>query len=108
MEEGGGAAAEEAKAVEEFRQALAARDLLPPKFDEKYTMRRYAVVDPCHFCLFLVYSRSLVQKMHIKGCAWLVFVMDLATNHLFGGHSFSRRFLMIFLRCDNLLVFTGS
>jgi hypothetical protein len=50
----------------------------------------------------------LVQNMHIKGCAWLVFVMDLATNHLFGGHSFSRRFLMIFLRCDNLLVFTGS
>lgn len=47
MEEGG-AAAEEARAVEEFRQALVTRDLLPPKFDDKYTMRRYAVVAPCY------------------------------------------------------------
>ncbi|PAN20723.1 hypothetical protein PAHAL_3G406400 [Panicum hallii] len=39
--EGGGAAEEEARAVEELRQALAARDLLPPKFDDKHTMRRF-------------------------------------------------------------------
>ncbi|KAF8666490.1 hypothetical protein HU200_053603 [Digitaria exilis] len=38
--EAGGAAEEEARAVEEFRQALVTRDLLPPQFDDKYTMRR--------------------------------------------------------------------
>ena len=54
--EGAGAAEEEARAVEELREALAARDLLPPKFDDKHTMRRYAVVAPCHFCLFLILS----------------------------------------------------
>ncbi|CAN6328918.1 unnamed protein product [Urochloa humidicola] len=41
MEDGGGLTAEEARAVEELRQALAARDLLPAKFDDKYTMRRF-------------------------------------------------------------------
>lgn len=39
--EGAGAAEEEARAVEELREALAARDLLPPKFDDKHTMRRF-------------------------------------------------------------------
>ncbi|OEL33993.1 Phosphatidylinositol/phosphatidylcholine transfer protein SFH9 [Dichanthelium oligosanthes] len=40
--EGEGAAAEEPRAVEEeLRQALATRGLLPPKFDDKYTMRRF-------------------------------------------------------------------
>jgi len=39
--EGGGAEEEEARAVEELRQALVARDLLPPKFDDKHTMRRF-------------------------------------------------------------------
>ena len=64
--EGGGAEEEEARAVEELRQALVARDLLPPKFDDKHTMRRYAVVAPCRFCLFLILSRfgSIFSKRH--------------------------------------------
>ncbi|KAL6623098.1 hypothetical protein ACP70R_032977 [Stipagrostis hirtigluma subsp. patula] len=37
----GGGAAEEARAVEELRQALATRDLLPAKFDDSHTMRRF-------------------------------------------------------------------
>ena len=70
--EGGGAEEEEARAVEELRQALVARDLLPPKFDDKHTMRRYAVVAPCRFCLFLILSRFgsiFFKKAQIlKGC----------------------------------------
>ncbi|KAF8659609.1 hypothetical protein HU200_058363 [Digitaria exilis] len=54
--EAGGAAEEEARAVEEFRQALVTRDLLPPQFDDKYTMRRgmLYVSDPARVYISIV------------------------------------------------------
>nr|CAB3461945.1 unnamed protein product [Digitaria exilis] len=52
--EAGGAAEEEARAVEEFRQALVTRDLLPPQFDDKYTMRSIVLLlTGLCYCRFL-------------------------------------------------------